>query len=319
MPGLGISSRAIIGRFYQTLEGEFAGSWASRLGMLFDSNQESETYKWLGATPAMREWTTGRLPKGLRSSGITIENKTFESTLEIDVDDLRRDKTSQILLRVDELAARARQHWEKLLSTLIANGTGDTSGLCYDGQYFFDDDHSEGSSGTLKNLLTATEVTQLDVATATAPTESEMALAILGVIGHLFSFKDDQGEPTNGDARRFLVMVPVPLWGPALSAARARLLQAASGTVRDNPLQNTDFNIEVVCNPRLTWTANFAVFRTDGRAKPFILQEEQPIEMSAIAEGSEEEFKNRKHLYGVTAIRNAGYGMWQHAAHATLS
>ena len=30
-----------------------------------------------------------------------------------------------------------------------------------------------------------------------------------------------------------------------------------------------------------------------------------------IAEGSEEEFKNDRHLYGIKAIRNVGYGYWQ--------
>jgi phage major head subunit gpT-like protein len=61
------------------------------------------------------------------------------------------------------------------------------------------------------------------------------------------------------------------------------------------------------------------MFRPDGRAKPFILQEELPVQVSAIAEGSEEEFKNNQHLYGVKAIRNVGFGLWQHAMMATLS
>jgi phage major head subunit gpT-like protein len=43
------------------------------------------------------------------------------------------------------------------------------------------------------------------------------------------------------------------------------------------------------------------------------------VQVSAIAEGSEEEFKHDRHLYGIKAIRNAGYGLWQHAIRATLS
>ena len=50
-----------------------------------------------------------------------------------------------------------------------------------------------------------------------------------------------------------------------------------------------------------------------------ILQEEEGAKVEAVAEGSEEEFKNNRHLYGVRCIRNVGYGMWQHAARATLS
>lgn len=321
MPGekLGLSSRAIIGRFYQTLEQVLGRSWATQIGMMFPSDQESETYKWLGMAPALREWIDGRQAKGLRSNGFTIQNKTFEATLAIAVDDLRRDKTGQIQVRIDEMAARVAGHWENLVSRLILNGN---AAACYDGQYFFDTDHSEGDSGTQKNLLTATEVPALNVVTPAAPTANEMADAIMGVIAWFYTFKDDQGEPINGDARSFMVMTPVPLWGAAVSGVTSRLLNTGSGS-RDNPLlaltENQGLTVNVVVNPRLTWTTDFAVFRTDGRAKPFILQEEQGVQISALAEGSEEEFKNDRHLYGVKLIGNAGYGLWQHAVRATLS
>lgn len=315
---LALSSRAIIGRFYQTLEQVLGASWADRVGMLFNSNQGSEEYKWLGMSPALREWIDGRQAKGLRSTGYTIINKTFEATLAIAVDDLRRDKTGQVLLRVDEMAARAVQHWEKLLSDLVLAGD---STACYDSQYFFSSTHSEGDSGTLLNLVTKTQVPGLEVTTTTAPTANEMADAIMGVIQYFYGYKDDQGEPINGDARSFLVMVPVSFWGPAVVATSANMLNTGSGS-RDNPMQGVfrqGLTVEVVANPRLTWTTDFAVFRTDGRAKPFIMQEEEGVQVSAIAEGSEEEFKNNRHLYGIKAIRNAGYGLWQHAIRATLS
>ncbi len=318
---LGLSSRAIIGRFYQTLEAGFDRSWASRVGMQFTSDQESETYKWLGMSPAMREWVDGRQAKGLRSNGITIENKEFEATLAIAVKDLRRDKTGQIMVRVDETADRANMHWERLLSILMLNGE---TGLCYDGSYFFAADHSEGDSGTQKNLLTASEVPALNVGTATAPTAAELADAIMGVIGYFYQIVDDQGEPMNGEARNFLVQVPVltTWWGSAITAISANLLNKATGSL-DNPMQGVakqGVNVEVVANPRLnTLTTSFQVFRTDGRAKPFILQEEEAVTMDALAEGSDEEFKNNRHLYGIKASRNVGYGYWQHAMKATLS
>jgi len=318
---LGLSSRAIIGRFFNRLEAGFDRSWASRLGMLFQSDQASESYKWLGMSPAMREWVDGRQAKGLRSNGITIENKEFEATLAIALKDLRRDKTGQILVRVDEMADRANAHWEKLLSNLILAGASD---LCYDGQYFFDTDHSEGDSGTQTNNITDTEVAALNVATATAPTAAEMADAIMGVIGYFYQYLDDQGEPMNGEARNFLVMVPVltTWWGSALTAVSANLLNKAAGSL-DNPMQSVyrqGINVEVVANPRInTWTTSFAVFRIDGAVRPFILQEEEPVTIEALAEGSDEEFKNNRHLYGVKASRNVGYGYWQHAIKATLS
>lgn len=315
----GLSSRAIVGRFYARLEQELALGWMSRLAMTFGSDQESETYKWLGMVPALREWKGGRLAKALRDNGITIDNKLWEATLAFNVDEKRRDKTGQMIIRIAELARRAAAHPVKLISTLISNGHASTSGLCYDGQYFFDTDHSEGDSGAQKNLLTATEVATLNVGTATAPTEAEMAQAIMGVISYMIGYLDDQGEPMNEGARAFDVMVPIPLFSAAYAASSKDVLHAAAGNTTDNVLKGGAFKINVVANPRLNWTTDFGVFRSDASAKPFIFQEELPLEVKAVAEGSELEFNENEHHYGLKWIGNAGYGYWQYGAKATLS
>lgn len=312
----GVSSRAIIGRFYETLEGVMQGGWINRLAMTVQSDQESETYRWLGMAPALREWKGGRLAKSLRTNGITIENKKWEATLAIDADDARRDKTGQIQVRIDEMADRVADHPHKLLSMLITNGHNK---VCYDNQYFFDTDHSEGDSGVQKNLLTSSEIEELAVGSETAPTPAEFSIAILHVIGWMFGFKDDQGEPMNGNAREFLVQVPVTLWPSAYQAAAKDMLFAAAGAVAPNVLKGGDLKVDVVCNPLLTWTKEFGVFRTDGRAKPFIYQVELPLQVKAVAEGSEHEFDEDEHKYGVKTIHNAGYGLWQHAVKAEFT
>lgn len=318
MAGSGLGSRAIIGTFYETLDQAVGQTWLPDLAMDFSSDQESETYKWLGAVPQVREWIAGRLAKGLRENGITITNKTFEASLEILVDDLRRDKTGQILLRIRELADRVAAHPMKLISDLINNGGGATNGLAYDGQYYFDTDHSQGDSGTIKNDLASGDYAVLNVATAAAPTANEMADCILAILQHFFSFKDDQGEPINELARRFKVMVPVNMWGSAQAAVTTNLLNTGSGG-RDNPLLKMGMTIDVAVNPRLTATDKFCMFRSDGRTKPFIQQLEEATSIAAVAEGTEYEFINNRHLYGVKKITNVGYGMWQHAIRATLS
>lgn len=313
-----LGSRAIIGKFYNRLEAYLGAGWIEKVSVLFDSDQESETYKWLGMVPAMREWLGGRQAKGFRDNGLTIINKTWEATLEILVDWIRRDKTRQIDIRIAELAARAAEHWAKLLSTLITNGTGSTSGLCYDGQYFFDSDHSEGDSGTQLNLLTNTQVGALDVTTPTAPTASEAVKAILGVIAYMLTYKDDQGEPMNANARNFLVMTSPNLWAYLAPAVHTdQITSGETNVIRS--LKADGFNISLAANPRLTYTTQFVTFRTDAPAKALIRQQEEAVSVSALAEGSEHEFKENKHLYGVKAIHNVGYGYWQYAAHATLS
>lgn len=309
MSAIGLSSRAIIGEFYNRLEQNIGTQWIGPLSMLFQSDQESETYKWLGMAPQMREWVGGRNAKGFRENGITITNKEYEATMEVLVKELKRDKTGQILVRVREMADRTNAHWAKLLTTLIENGE---STACYDGQFFFDTDHSEGDSGTQDNDIT------YNAASTTAPTAAEMELAILENIAQILGQKDDQGEPMNEGANDFHVMVPVPFMAAAMAALRNATIVDSSGS-RQNTILSSGFNLTLDVNARLTWTDRFAVFRADGNTKPFIRQEENPVSVDAIAEGSELEFNEKKHHYGVKASRNVGYGYWQHACLTTLT
>lgn len=305
----GLSSRAIIGRFFQRLEVAQAASWVNQIGMHFESDQESETYKWLGQAPAMREWVGGRHAKGFSENGITITNKHFEATMDVPVPWMRRDKTGQIMVRVDELVGRTVTHWQSLLSGLIANGE---TGVCYDGQYFFDTDHSEGDSGAQSNSITV-DISAVPASvhgTTTVPSTEEIRAMILKAVETMLGLKDDQAEPMNEMAREFLVQVPTA-W---FSNAAAAINNPVVGGGDTNVMTNLDgYTFRLAVNPRLTWTDKLAVFRADGNVKPFILQEEQGVQVSAIAEGSELEFKEDRHEYGVDAWRNVGYGFWQHA------
>lgn len=325
-----LSSRDIVGRFFQRLEAATGMNWIQLIAMIFPTNQATENYKWLGFSPALREWVGNRQSKNLQVGGVSITNVLYESSLEIDVDDMRRDKTGQINIRIDEMAVRAIAHWASLFSTLIINGE---SSVCYDGQYFFDTDHSEGDSGSQTNDLGSGDYSELNVGTAANPTADELANVILKMLQHQFSYKDDRGEPMNELARKFLLMCPVGMWGNAQQAIRSKLLNTGSGS-RENPLANTEIEIVPVANPRLTWTTKLALFRADGTAKPFIGQAENlnnqdstdsmvdekfGIQLQVIAEGSELEVMRNKHLYGIKASRNVDYGYWQHATLATLS
>ncbi len=309
MSAQGLSSRAIIGEFFNRLEQNIGTEWIGDVSMLFQSNQQSETYKWLGMAPQMREWIGGRNAKGFRENGITIDNLEFEATLEVLVRELRLDKTGQVLIRIRELADRTNSHWAKLLSELIIGGE---STVCYDGQLFFDTDHAEGDSGVQDNDITS------DVTTTTAPTSAEMELAILASVAQIIGFKDDQGEPMNEGANSFGIMVPIPFLGATMAALRNATIVDGSGS-RQNTILSSGFNFQLWANPRLTWTTKFATFRTDGNTKPFIRQEEEAVQVDAVAEGSELEFNQKMHHYGVSATRNVGYGYWQHACLTTLT
>jgi len=305
---MSITSRAIIGRFYNRLEIMTSASWVGNISMYFESDQESETYAWLGMAPAMREWVGGRHAKGFRENTITIQNKKFEATLEVPVDWMRRDKTGQIQVRIDEMAGRTVTHWQKLLSQLIANAE---SAIGYDGQYFFDTDHSEGLSGSQSNSITV-DISEQPAklhGTITAPSTEEIRALVMAGVTAILGFKDDQGEPMSEMARSFLVMVPLTWFNIAAAALGSPVIGGDTNTM----LTLDGYKFELAINPRLTWTDKLAVFRADGSTKPFIRQEEQGVKVSAVAEGSELEFNEDVHRYGVKALRNVGYGYWQHA------
>lgn len=313
MSAKSLSSRAIIGRFYAALEQDPGTQWIEGISTYFDSDQESETYKWLGMAPAMREWIGGRAAKGLRDAGVTIANRKFEASLVVPRDWLRRDKTGQLEVRIAELAERANAHWAKLLTQLLIDGE---ASVCYDGQFFFDTDHSEGDSGTQSNDLTS------DITAPTAPTAGEMESAILRSIEAIVGFKDDQGEPMNENARRFRLVTPINMLSAAAAALRSEIIVTGS-TSRTNTILALGslggFTVELAANVRLSNADRFYTFRTDAPAGALIRQEEEGIRVSAKAEGSEYEFDNDEHVYGISAIRSVGYGYWQRGALMTFT
>lgn len=305
-----LGSRAVIGEFFRRLNQNDGMGWVPFVSMPFQSNQESESYAWLAQAPVMREWIGGRLAKGLSDHVITLINRPYEATLEVYTDELRRDKTGQIMIRIAELARRTNAHWAKLLNTLIVNGE---TGTAYDGKNFFSTTHEEGDSGAQSNLIS------INVADPSAPTAAEMESIILQASTAIIAYKDDQGEPLNEDANRFLVMVPTSMMAAAAAATKNPVIVDTNGA-RTNTLTNLGgFGFELAVNPRLTDTTELYMFRSDSEVKPFIRQEETGVKVEAIAEGSEEEFKNRRHLYGVSAYRTAGYGMWQDAVKIQLT
>lgn len=311
-----LSSRAIRGMYFLRLEQDLGMGWMDAVSNLFNSDQASETYNFLGSSPGMREWVAGRQAKGFSGQGLTIINKHYESTIEIAKRDARRDKTSQLQARMAEFADRAQMHWASLLSALLIAAP---STVCYDGQYYFDTDHSEGASGTQDNDITC-DISTYPAAVhgvVTNPSVEEMQQSILKGIAQILGFKDDMGEPMNENARAFTVIVPVGLYLNAIAAVSALTTANLPNNLNPNLIAGLTVNVQM--NARLTWTDSFAIFRTDSPIKGFIRQTEQELEMKSKAEGSEFEFDNDAWQFGIDAWRGVGYGFWQRACYVTMT
>lgn len=310
-----LTDPAVVGEFYARLEDAFDNSWVSRLMWLNNASvQEKETYAMLGQSSPLRKWEGRRQTNPLNQFSIEIENALYETSMEFQKRELRQDKTGQIQVRIADQAQRAMQHWEALLSDLI-----NSNGLAYDGQNYFDTGHDESGSNQT-NALTNSDISALDVSTATAPTPTEMANILVEAVGYFQDLTDDKGEPINGSARSFTVMAGArPVYSAAIQATG--LNNIASGAT--NPVEaltKQGIALNPVYNTRLTGVTDaFYIFRDDGIVKPFIGQEEGGVEVEVLGEGSDYAFEHHAHKFGINANRGVGYGQWQHALKLTLS
>ena len=102
------------------------------------STTRTEEYGWLGQAPSLREWVGERTLRGIAEHGYSIRNKKFESTLEVERDDIEDDRYGVYNPLFQELGRTSAAHPCELVFALLKAGF-ETN--CYDGQYFFDTDH----------------------------------------------------------------------------------------------------------------------------------------------------------------------------------
>lgn len=270
------------------------------------SGATEEKYGWLGTAPAMREWVDERQPAGLLDHDYTIKNKKYEASIAIDTDTLEDDQTGQINIRVQDLGARARRHPDVLLADLINNGE---TNLCYDGQAFFDTDHSEGSSGTQDNDLT------YDVSDTSVVTTAEAKAVLWQALSAMQGFVDDRGQPFLEewmiDASNLVCMVAPGLQEPFGEALTSQLISNTTNT-----LQN---KARLVVNARITSAVKVYLFYVGAPIKPFIFQRRRGMKTGMLGNSSETGFMRGKHIFGVDVRHNMGYGLWQYGVLTTLS
>ena len=102
------------------------------------STTRTQEYGWLGQAPSLREWLGERVLRGIAEHGYAITNKKFESTIEVERDDIEDDSYGVYNPLFQEMGRATAAHPSELLFALLASGFDTT---CYDGQYYFDTDH----------------------------------------------------------------------------------------------------------------------------------------------------------------------------------
>lgn len=132
--------------FKTTYQMAFAATTAmyTSVATVVTSNSREEIYSWLGDMPKMREWIGDRRVKQLTAKGYSIVNRKFEMTIGVERDDIEDDKLSLYSPRFQMMGQSAGQHPDEIMFELINSGF---TSLCYDGQFFFDNDHPVGQPG----------------------------------------------------------------------------------------------------------------------------------------------------------------------------
>lgn len=313
-----ITQRTIRAMFYERLMQNAATSLVDAIATQpLDSDQDSEEYGWLGMVPTMSQKLGEKKFSQIRDTEWAVRNIEYQGGIKLPKKHILYDKTGQIQVRIDELADRTSTHWWSLISQLIIDGE---SAACYDGQYFFDTDHSEGNSGTQSNDITS------DVTTTTNPTATEMIDAILSGVEAIIGFKDDQGEYVNENLNEYVIVTGKSFVKNGLKALSQTQINSGDSNIL---IEQDSFRFRVFSSPRITWTDRFALIATQGTQKPFIRQQRRPnnsapgyniegILMEMLWLDSEYCKLNDECLVSVETERAAAYGDWKKACLVTL-
>ena len=134
------------------------------------STGNTNLYGWLNNIPSMREWIGERRLNVLKTSGYSLVNRLFESSIGVARTDIEDDSVGMYSGLFSELGRVSNEHIDREVFDLLKQGQSGTrvdadgntvSNLCFDGQPFFDADHpiygvqgeSETVLGTQSNLI----------------------------------------------------------------------------------------------------------------------------------------------------------------------
>lgn len=277
----------------------------------------SEPHAWLGSTPSMREWIARRIVQQPHAFKFAVTNRKFELGVNVPLDLVHNDKTDEVNRLLDDIP-RAYGLWhEELIAALIVNAE---STEAFDGQYFFDTDHSFANSGTFDNDLT------YNASNENAITALEAAQAINLMIEKMKLFPDDHGRLIANRGMKKVQILFKP--GTANAAAiryalSASTLDTGSGQI-DNPLKGQDVQIQAVSDGLLTLdqTKIAAIRPASDGGKPFLFQENMADQaINVLGEGNAEQYVVENDAMGVflKAVGAAGYGLPQHGCLTTFN
>lgn len=266
--------------------GDVAGDQA-KIATEVISNTKTMNYAWLGDFPRMREWVGDRVLKDLSAYTYHITGKKFESTIEVDRDDIEYDNLGIIKPRIQMMASEAVEHYDELVFGLL-----ETDGICYDGTPFFSNAHTVGT--TLFSNIGNKKLS---------------AASLLEYRAQMRSLTTEVGSPLR--IKPTLLIVPPELETTAINILVKEFLLGGETNVTKGLM---DY---LVCD-WLTDANAWYMMDVSRPLKPIILQKNKEIRFVAMdKEDDENVFMRDTFRYGVDSRCNVGYGLWQLAFKST--
>lgn len=274
--------------------------WWDKLAMLMPSTTRSERYAWMKKIPAFREWVGERIFNNVVGRSYEIFNKDWEDSIEIDRNDIADDRIGVFAPFMEMMGVQAAKWPDHTLAPIIQAGS--TTGLCFDGQPFFDTDHpvdmDKASLGTYQNLFTASPLNPANVSSVRATMAS-----YLGEDGKVMGV-----DPT-------LIIVPPTLRDAAAAICNAEWFSpaqqwgaGAAGAPSINVVKGMYDFIEVpefANEPNVWYLADMSK-----PVKPFVWQLREPVKfVSVVDPASVPLFNFKKFQFGADSRGNGGYSL----------
>lgn len=267
--------------FTKAFEG--ASTYSGDLAMRVDSKTKQEEYRWLGAMPGLREWLGDRAVKDLSEDAFVIKNKDFEATVAVDRNDIEDDNIGVYAPLFSQLGENAKQHPDELIFTMMKDGFAATG---FDGQFFIDTDHPNGSQANWSNKGTAT-------LTAAAYETARQTM---------MSYVNEDGRPLRLSPSHLIVSPQLEKEG--LDILRADITANGDSNVWQN-------SADIVVAPELAANPTYWFLACLKKpVKPFILQmRQEPRFVSLDNQDDENVFMRKEFIYGVDYRGAVGYGL----------
>ena len=281
-----------------------------------------ESYAWASRVPQMREWGTNgtsvtggsfagtagpnqgggeRLARSVGTYLFTVQNRDFESTIEIDRNRILDDTYGIFDFPMRDLGRVAAKHPDLLVLDIMLNGQSRT---CFDNQNFFSTTHptdlfsGQIAAANQSNYFTGTALTfdnYVAVRKAMIQYKGEDGL-VFGVVPDTLYVGPD-------------LEVTAKLIAEAGSVAPQTLGGITQVGANDNVLQST---CKVVVIPELgADPGGWYLADTSKGIMPIIWQERQAPNVITLRDpGNENVFKRKKFMFGVDIRGNAAPGLW---------